>query len=102
MADPKSDWGYVVEPKVAFSSFVVSCGDAAGVFELVEAALNHVTGPVKTMIHTDPHLPGFAHGDLGQDIALTHGFPNAITIIAPIRQQHAQLRQVADHHQIKP
>jgi len=54
------------------------------------------------MIHTDPHLPGFAHWDLGQDIALTHGFPNEISIIAPIRQQHARLRQVADHHQIKP
>ena len=53
------------------------------------------------MIDTDAHLSGLAHRDLGQDIALTHGLPDAISIITSIRQQHARLRQIVTHHEIK-
>lgn len=101
MAHPEADGCDVDESEVALRSFVVSCGDTAGVLELVETALHHVPQPVKPMIDTDAHLSGLAHRDLGQDIALTHGFPNAVSIIASIRQQHARLGQSVAHHEIK-
>ena len=101
MADPKAYGCDVYEAKVAFSSFVVSCGDTAGVLELVEAAFDQVPQPVKPMIDTDAHLSGLAHRDLGQGIALNHGFPDAISIIASICQQHVRLGQIVTHHEIK-
>ena len=102
MAHPQPDRSYVDETKIAFGGVVVSGCDAAGVLELVEAALDHVAKSVKPVIDTDAHLAGLAHRNLGQDIALIHGFPNAVSIIAAIRQQHARLWQVVIHHQIEP
>ena len=101
MADPKAYGCDVYEAEVAFSSFVVSRGDTAGVFELVEAAFDQVSQPVKPMIHTDTHFAGFSHWYLGQNVTLSHGFPDTISIIASICQQHARLGQIVIHHEIK-
>ena len=102
MTHPEANGGYVDEPEVAFYGFVVLSGDAAGVFEFVETTLDPVAKPVQPMIHTDAHLAGFAHRDLGQDIAFMHAFPNAISIMAPVCQKNFRLWQVIIHHQIKP
>lgn len=83
MAHPQPDCSYAEEAEIACGGFVVSGGDAAGVLELVEAPLDHVSQPIKRMIHTDAHL---AHWDLGQDAAVIHGFANVISVIALIRQ----------------
>ena len=101
MTDPKPDRRDVDEAEVACRSFVVPSSNPAGVFELVEAALDHVTKPIESMIYADAHLAGLAHRNLGQDIAFIHGFPNAISIITSICQQHARFWQVTVHHQIE-
>lgn len=44
------DYSNVDEPEVAFSGFVVSCGDATGVLELVEASLNQVPQLIQPII----------------------------------------------------
>lgn len=54
------------------------------------------------MIPADPHFAGFAHGYLGEDVALNHHFSNSISIIATIRQQNARVWQIVGHSQIKP
>ena len=43
MANPEADGRDVYEPEVAFCGFVISCGNTAGVLELVEAAFDHVS-----------------------------------------------------------
>ena len=101
MARPKPDRGYVDEAKVAFRGLVVSCCNAAGVLELVEASLDQIAQSVECVIHPHAQLAGFAHRYLGEDVTFTHGFPNAISVIAAICQQHAWFWQIVIHDQIK-
>ena len=101
MSEPKADRCDVDEAQEAFSSLVIAGCDAPGILEFVEASLNHVAQPVKSVIHIHAHLAGLAHWNLSKDAALIHDFPNTFSIITPICQQHLGLRQVIGHNQIE-
>jgi hypothetical protein len=101
MAEPETDRGDVDEPQEALCGFVVAGGDAAGVLQLVEAALDEVAQPVEGAIHGDTELAGLAHGDDRHNVARFHCFANLVRVIAAIRQQDARFRQVVVHDQIE-
>ena len=61
MAEPEADRCNVDEAQEAFGGLVVVGGDAAGVLELVEAALNQVAQPVsRTNSSSLPSLAGWS------------------------------------------
>ena len=101
MAQPESDGRDVDEAQEALGGLVVAGGDAAGVFERVEAALDEVAKPVEGAIHGHPLLTGFPQGDHRQHIARLHGPANIIKIVATIGQQDGRLGQVVGHDQIE-
>jgi hypothetical protein len=94
MAKPEADRGDVDEAQEALRGFVVAGGDAAGVFELVEASLDEVALPVKATVHSHAQLAGLAHRDHRHDVARLHDLSNLVRVIAAIRQQDGGLRQV--------
>ena len=101
MAEPEADRGDVDEAQEAFGGLVVTGGDAAGVFQLVEAALDEVPKAVERAVHGDAHLAGLAHRDHRHDIARLHGFSNLVRVIATVGEQDAGLGQVVSHDQIE-
>src|SRR5690606_23719824 len=94
MAEPEPDAGDVDEAKEAFGGFVVAGCKAAAIFQLVEAALDHVAqgvdGHVDSLAH--PSVP--SHRYHGQGVAALDVFPNFIRVIAPVGDQNCWLRQV--------
>lgn len=100
MAEPEPDAGDVDEAKEAFGGFVVAGCKAAAIFQLVEAALDHVAqgvdGHVDSLAH--PSVP--SHRYHGQGVAALDVFPNFIRVIAPVGDQNCWLRQVVGHHHI--
>ena len=101
MAEPKADRCDVDEAQEAFGCLVVASGDSAGVFQLVEAALDEVAQPVEGTVHRDEQPAYLSHGDNRDDVTGFHGFANIVRVITPIRQQDAGLRQVVGHDQIE-
>ena len=101
MAEPEADGCDVDEREVAFGGFVVAGGDAAGVLQLVEAALDEVAQPVEDAIHCHTQLAVFPHGDHRQHIARLHGLANIVRVVAAICQQDGRLWQVVCHDQIE-
>ena len=101
MAEPDADRGDVDEAQEALCGFVVAGGDAAGILELVEAALDEVAQPVKGSVHGHAQLAGLSHRDHRHDVARLHGFSNPVRVIAAIRQQDGGLWQVVVHDEVK-
>ena len=101
MTQPEADGRDVDETQEAFGGLVVAGGDAAGVFQPVEAAFDEVAQPVEGAIHRHPQLAGFPHGDHRQHVARLHGLANIVRIVAAIGQQDGGLGQVVGHHQIE-
>lgn len=87
MAEPEADRRYVDEAQEALGCLVVMSGNAAGILQLVEAALDEVAEPVERAVNGHAQLAGFSHRDHGYDVARFHGFSNLVRVIAPIRQQ---------------
>jgi hypothetical protein len=78
----------VDEAKIAVGGFIISCCQPPGIFELVEAAFDHVAQGVDGGIdgELDKSVPlGRDHGDTA---ALFHIFTNEVSIIAFVGQQH--------------
>jgi len=87
MAEPEADRRDVDEAQEAFGGLVVAGGDATGVLQLVEAALDEVAQFVEPAIHGNSELAGLAHWDDRYHVARLHGFANIVRDIATIRQQ---------------
>lgn len=72
------------EAEIACSRFVVSCGEATGAFEFVEAALDAISQGVSNCIDDDWHFAVyFAHDDWGAASACDD-VPDVIAVIASI------------------
>lgn len=102
MAEPEADGRDVYEALEAFGGLVVAGSAAAGIFELVEAALHQVAQPVEGAVHGNAQLAGLPHRDDRHDIARLHGFANLVRVIAAICQQDAGFGQVVVHDQVEP
>ena len=63
MAEPEADRRDVDEAQEALCGFVVAGGDAAGILQLVEAALYQVAQPVECPVHANALPAGLPHGD---------------------------------------
>ena len=72
MAEPETDRRDVDEAQEALGGLVVAGGDAAGVFQPVEAAFDEVAQPVEGAIHRREQLASFAHGDDRYHVAHFH------------------------------
>ena len=101
MAEPEADRGEVDEAKEALGGLVVARGDAAGVLQFVEAALDEVPQSVEGAVDGNAQLSGLAHRDDRHDVPRLHGFSNLVRVIAAICQQDARLWQVAVHDQVE-
>ena len=101
MAEPEADRGDVDEAQEALCGFVVACGDAACVLELVEASLDEVAQPVKGTVHGHAQLAGLAHRDHRHDVPRLHCFSNLVRVIAAIRQQDGGLWQVVVRDEVE-
>lgn len=100
MAEPKPDAGDVDEAEEAFGGFVVAGCQPTAVFQLVEAALDHVAQGIDGPVDSLAHLAVLSHGDHGQGVAALDVFPNFIRVIAPVGDQNGGLWQIVGHHQI--
>ena len=101
MAEPETDRGDVDEAQETLGGLVVTGGDAAGVLQLVEAALDQVAQALKGAIHGDTQFAALAHRDHRHDVARLHGFSNLVRVIAVIRQKDARHWQGVVHDQIE-
>ena len=100
MADPYPDAGYVDEAEEAVCGFVVAGCQPTAVFQLVEAALDHIAQRIDGHVDNRSNLAVLAHRDHRQGVAAFNIFPNFIRVIAPVRHQNRRLRQVVGHYQI--
>ncbi len=98
MAKPEVDRDDV---QIALGGFVIAGGDAAGVLEFVEAALDQSSQPVEGAVHGHAQLAGFAHRDHLHHVACLQGLSNLIRVIAAICRRDARLLQVVVHDQIE-
>ena len=64
MAKPEADRRDVDEAQEALGALVVARSHAAGVLELVEAALDEVAQPVEDTVHGHTLFAGFARAGL--------------------------------------
>ena len=85
------------EAEVAFGGFVVSCCQPSGIFELVEAALDHVAQGVDCGIDGQLDQPVALCRDHGGTPAPLHIFPNEVSVIAFVGQQYLGRRPVRVH-----
>lgn len=101
MAEPEADRCAVDETEEAFDRLVVTCGDAAGILELVETPLDEVSEPIEFADDGHAQLAGFSHRYHRHDIAMLQSFANPVSILATICQQDAGLGQVVVSDQIE-
>lgn len=101
MAEPQPDRRDVDEAQEALGGFIVSCCDAASIFELVEAAFNQVAQLVERAIHAYARFSGLSHGDYRHGLAFYYGSPNAVSVVSPVGEQDARDGQVVGHHQVE-
>lgn len=101
MAEPEADRGYVDEPEEAFGGLEVAGGDAAGVLEFVEAALDEVAQAVEDTVYGHTQLAGLAHRDDRYDVARFHGFANLVRVIAAVGEENGWFRHVVVHDQVE-
>ena len=87
------------EAEIACGGFVVSGCDAPGILQLVDASLDQVAKGVDEIVDGHLHLSALAHGNDCGAAALFDILSNAISVIAPISQQHLRV-QPAVHHGI--
>ena len=76
------------EAEIAVCGFIVSCCQPSGVFELVEATLDHVSQGVDCVIDGQLDQPVPLGRDHRGAAALFHIFANKVSIIALVSQQH--------------
>lgn len=69
MVEPEADRRHVDEAQEALGGLVVAGGNAVGVLELVESALDKVAQPVERAIHGHVGLAGFPHRDDRDDVS---------------------------------
>ena len=100
MAEPKPDAGDVDEAEEAFGGFVVAGCQPTAVFQLVEAAPDHVAQGVDAHVDSLAHPSVLSHRYHGQGVAALDVFPNFIRVIAPVGDQNGGLWQIVGHHQI--
>ena len=100
MAEPEPDAGYIDKAEEAGCGFVVSGRQSAAVFQLVEAALDHVAQGVDGHVDSLAHPSVLSHRYHGQSVTALDLFPNFIRVIAPVGDQNGWLRQIVSHHQI--
>lgn len=100
MAEPEPDAGDVDEAEEAFGGFVVAGCQAAAVFQLVEAALDHVAQGIDGHVDSLAHPSVLSHRYHGQGVAALDVFPNFIRVIAPVGDQNGGLWKIVGHHQI--
>ena len=85
------------EAEVAVGGFVVSGGQSAGIFELVEAALDHIAQRVDGGIDRQLNEPVAFGRDHSEAAAPFHIFANEVSIIAFIGEQHLWCWPVGIH-----
>jgi hypothetical protein len=78
----------VYEAKVAVCGFVISGCQSSGVFELVEAAFDHVAQGIDGGIDRQLDQPVPLGRDHRDTAAPLHILPNEVSIIAFVRKQH--------------
>lgn len=88
------------EARVAVGGFIISGGDAARVFQLVEATLDAVSQSVDELIDSDLHLASAAHRNDGDAAFGFHVVANAIGVIALVGDQHFGFRPFGVHHDV--
>ena len=76
------------EAEIAVGGFVVSCCQPSGIFELVEAALDHVAQGVDCGIDGQLDQPVALGRDHGDAAAPFHVFANEVSVIAFVGEQH--------------
>ena len=101
MAEPDADRGDVDEAQEALCGFVVAGGDAAGILELVEAALDQVAQAIELAVDGDAEPSGLSHRDYRHDVSCLHGFANIVRVMAAIRQQDAGRGRVVGHDRVE-
>ena len=85
------------EAEVAVGGFVVAGCEATGVFEFVEAPLDHVTQGVDGGIDRQLDKPVALGGDHCDATAPFHIFANEVSIIALVGEQYLGCRPVGIH-----
>ena len=85
------------EAEVAVSSFVVAGCKSPGVFELVEAAFDHVAQGIDGGIDRQLHQPVPLGRDDSDAAALFHIFANEVSVIAFVGEQHLGCWPVGIH-----
>ena len=100
MADPEADGRDVYEAQKAFVDFIVTSGNSAGAFELVEAPIDEVAQPVEPSANCNTKPAGLARRDYWHNVACLHGFANLVRFIATISKQSPGFRQVIVHDKV--
>ena len=85
--------------EVAGSGLVVSGRDTSRILQPVDAPLDEVAKGIDEVVDWHLYLPALAHRDDGRAAALFDVIPDAVGVVATIRQQHLRGR-AALHHRI--
>jgi len=76
------------EARVTVGGLVITCREAASVFEFIDAALDDVAQCVDCAIDWNLNKPVFLRWDHGKSTAASHVIANEISVIAFVGQQH--------------
>ena len=102
LAHPQADRDDVDDAEIAVSGFVVSGSEPPGIFELVEAALDHVAQGVDCGIDGQLDQPVALCRDHRDAAAPFDVFSNEVSIIAFIREQHLGCGACSIHDRLIP
>ena len=88
------------EARVTVGGLVITCREAASVFEFVKAALDDVAQCVDCAIDWNLNKPVFLRWDHSKSAAALHVIANEISVIAFVGQQHFGCRtfRIHDRH----
>ena len=88
------------EGEVACRGFVVSGGEAACVFQPVEAALDAVAQGIDEVVDGDLDLAALAHGNDGHAAAALDIGAHAVGVVALVAEKHPGVGRARLHHEV--
>ena len=89
------------EAEIAGGGFVVTCGQTAGAFELVEATLDPVPQSVGDGVDEDWLFAIDLAGDDRRAAALINDTTDVITVVAPVGDEHLGFGKIVINERIE-
>lgn len=86
MADPEADRCNVDEAEETLNGLVVAGCNASRVLKFVAASLDQIAQAIGSANDADTLFAGLAHRDDRQRLARLHARPDAVGVVASIRQ----------------